>query len=755
MKAAVSAKTVLSPGKNQTKSALQDALDIADTRFRLLCETTNTGILVMDSASGTIVEANPFLVQLLGTSMEELLQKTIWEVGFFKHLVGDSKQFLALRQEGRICFEDAVVETANRQRVNVEIIGKAYWTDKTRLIQYSVREILRQKKEETAFHADEIRMNALQHTNPDLIWLKDAGGVYLSCNIMFERFFGAPQADIIGKTDYDFIDVDLADFFRHNDLAAMAAGKPVSNEEWVTFAEDGRRVFLDTIKTPIFGVNGTFIGVLGTGRDITGRKKAEEALTQSETKFKSLFEGSNEAILLFRDDCFFDCNPKALELFGIKSKAVFKSLDFSDLSPDRQPDGRSSVEFANEKISQAHHLGMVQFDFTHRRYTGEEFSAKVHLSALDLGGERILQATIRDITQMEQELITTYKALLFQRVEQEKKAAELLSVYTELAFQYEEKEKRAAELVIACTELAIQNEENRKRAAELVIASTELVYQNQEKVMRAAELILAKAKAQENNRLKTAFLHNMSHEIRTPLNAILGFSSMLNDQDISKDDMKEFTDMIKLSGKRLLEIINNILDMSKLQTGQIEIEKRPMVLHTLFSEMASLFQPLAAEKNISLTFHNQDDLFYTLYTDAGKLQQVLANLINNALKFTKSGQVGFGFEIKDNFVQVYVRDTGIGIPSKLYAQIFNRFIQVEQSLTKNYDGAGLGLAISKGFVKLLGGKIWVESIVDKGTTFFFTLPYAPIADLSQGTGTVGAIPAKRIQVNRVGKLIMA
>jgi hypothetical protein len=117
--------------------------------------------------------------------------------------------------------------------------------------------------------------------------------------------------------------------------------------------------------------------------------------------------------------------------------------------------------------------------------------------------------------------------------------------------------------------------------------------------------------------------------------------------------------------------------------------------------------------------------------------------------------VGFGFEIKEGFVRVYVKDTGIGIPAKLYAHIFNRFIQVEQSLTKNYDGAGLGLAISKGFVKLLGGKIWVESEVNKGSTFFFTLPHAQVAVPRQRSGTVAIIPAKRTPFIQIGKLIKA
>jgi CheY-like chemotaxis protein/nitrogen-specific signal transduction histidine kinase len=256
------------------------------------------------------------------------------------------------------------------------------------------------------------------------------------------------------------------------------------------------------------------------------------------------------------------------------------------------------------------------------------------------------------------------------------------------------------------------------------------------------ELIQAKEHAEESDKLKTAFLQNMSHEIRTPLNGIIGFSALLGYDDVTKEEIKEYTAIISQSGNRLLEIVNNVLDISKIQTGQVKIEQKHILINDIFLDLNNFFSPIAKIKNIRLNYHNQGDTSGTVDSDEAKLHQILTNLINNALKFTKSGSIDFGYETKDNFIQFYVKDTGIGIPEELFEKVFIRFIQAEQSMTKNYEGAGLGLAISKGLVELLGGKIWVESELGKGTTFYFTLPLSPLTEMAQTVIKLSDIQAK-------------
>jgi len=250
----------------------------------------------------------------------------------------------------------------------------------------------------------------------------------------------------------------------------------------------------------------------------------------------------------------------------------------------------------------------------------------------------------------------------------------------------------------------------------------DLILQNEEKEKQAEELIIAKDRAEESDRLKTAFLQNMSHEIRTPLNGIIGFSDLLNSENITKAEIKSYTTIITQSGKRLIEIINNILDISRIQTGQIKIEQKKILINSLFADLLSFFSPLAKTKNINLRCPNLENKDIIMFSDELKLHQIFVNLINNSIKFTKSGNIDFGCEEEGNFVKFYVKDTGIGIPKELFDKIFDRFVQVEKSLSRDYEGAGLGLAISRGFVELLGGKIWVESEFGKSTTFYFNLP---------------------------------
>jgi signal transduction histidine kinase/CheY-like chemotaxis protein len=247
-----------------------------------------------------------------------------------------------------------------------------------------------------------------------------------------------------------------------------------------------------------------------------------------------------------------------------------------------------------------------------------------------------------------------------------------------------------------------------------------------ERKLSEIELIKAKGNAEDSDKLKTAFLQNMSHEIRTPLNGILGFSNLLQDENIEKEDIKTFTGMISQCGHRLLEIVNNVLDISKIETGQMEIRKITFSLNSMITNLHTFFSPLVEAKNLKLKYTiTLDSSNSQIISDDTKLNQILTNLINNAIKFTSKGSIDFGYEIVENNIQFYVRDTGMGISVDDHQKIFDRFIQVDVNQTRAFDGAGLGLAICKGLVEMLGGKIWLESEIDAGTTFFFTIPYNP------------------------------
>ncbi len=247
------------------------------------------------------------------------------------------------------------------------------------------------------------------------------------------------------------------------------------------------------------------------------------------------------------------------------------------------------------------------------------------------------------------------------------------------------------------------------------------------------ELILSREKAVEADNLKSTFLANMSHEIRTPMNGILGFSELLKSEDSSPEERANYIDIIHQSGKQLMNIINDILDISKIEVGQIQINEENTSVNNLMDELLILFKPDTVEKGIELRLHKElEDKESVIITDSVRLRQILSNLLNNAIKFTQEGYVEFGYlllpDCDDNkqkgaCIQFYVADTGIGIPANKREIIFDRFRQSDESHTRKFGGTGLGLAISKGFVELLGGKIWHESEEGKGSTFYFTIPY--------------------------------
>ena len=242
------------------------------------------------------------------------------------------------------------------------------------------------------------------------------------------------------------------------------------------------------------------------------------------------------------------------------------------------------------------------------------------------------------------------------------------------------------------------------------------------------EMTIARNKAEESDRLKTAFLSNLSHEIRTPLNAILGFSSLLNNPTISEQEKLEIPALLSIHSNELLEIINDIIDVSAIETNQLTIKKTECKLNSLLTKTFTDF--IQSNKKQSLKTYIKlgvSEETFTILTDPDRLSQVVRHLLSNAVKFTSSGFIEFGYTFKDaNTLLFYIIDTGVGLSEEETSIIFNPFRQVDDSKTRNFNGLGLGLAISKHIIERLGGKIWVNSTKNEGSTFYFTLPYIPI-----------------------------
>lgn len=245
-----------------------------------------------------------------------------------------------------------------------------------------------------------------------------------------------------------------------------------------------------------------------------------------------------------------------------------------------------------------------------------------------------------------------------------------------------------------------------------------------DKKRNETELILAKEKAEESERLKSAFLANISHEIRTPMNGILGFAELLKEPDLSPENLQEFIATIEINLYRMLNIINDLIDISKIEAGEMGLKIKPTNINSMLRDLHLNYIPRLNNNKIKVNYHcDLPDEESSIDTDHLKLDQILTNLIKNAFKFTSEGSVSFGYRKIGSGLEFYVSDTGMGIQPDVKEIIFERFMQAEIGSTRRFEGVGLGLTISKAYVEQLGGSIRVESEVGKGSTFLFILPY--------------------------------
>jgi PAS domain S-box-containing protein len=608
----------------------------------------------------------------------------------------------------------------------------------------------------------EERYRMLATNIPQKIFMKNCKLTYIYCNENFAEDLGITSDEIVGKTDFDFFPKELADKYRNDDRLILEKGETITLEE--EYFVDGNPTWVRTTKTPVKDENGKVTGLLGIFEDITEKMRAQTALMKSQENLREFFEnditGDYSATA---GGELIKCNPAFAGMLGFSSPDELVGRNIKDFyrDPGEREEFLKTIQVSktlrnfevilkhkdgSELFGKENIVGIFDESGSLVRYFGylQDTTQQKEAEAILFQKEQLLSS----VMDTQQDLICRFlpdttlafvnKAYckLFGMTEEElfgRKFLELVpesdweDIFSNLKRLNEENPQITYEssafkadgsvITIEWTDIAIFNKKG--EVVEFQSVGRDIT----EKLKTLNELIIAKEKAEESNRLKSAFLANLSHEIRTPLNGIIGFSELLKSTDITAEDIKMSIDIIEESGLRMLSTMNDLIDISKIEAGIIEAHTKEVDVNKKIEYACKLLEAEAVNKGLALNYTLLTPSAHAIIsTDEDKLVSILVNLVKNAIKFTEKGKIAVGCKKVGSFIEFFVEDTGVGIPSDKQQKVFERFVQGDTSLTRGYEGSGLGLSISKAYVELLGGNIWVESEESKGSKFYFSIP---------------------------------
>jgi PAS domain S-box-containing protein len=647
---------------------------------------SSSDLLFVFNESGIIIEANRTATEKLQYRQQELLGKSIYSLHPNERREEAEVYLQEILDLKRSCCPIPFI-TRRGELLYVETnISRGRWNGKPAIFSLS-KDLTDRMKTEDLLRKSEEKYRKIFENIQDIFYQTDVEGRILEISPSIERYSGYKPEELIGKRVED-VYLDPAD--RTELLKVLSSKGEVEDYIVKLKTKTGKEIFTSANIHILLDTDGKVIGVEGSLRDVSERIIAEAKLKENEM----LLRRQNE------------------EYAALNQELRWRNEQMQMINKELQ---QASDIFMNIRTGlHIYHLEDINDD------------SSLRMIGVNPAGERLMGISARDI--LGNTIDENFPALREKGIPQ----AYAEVVRTKVAKQFDEllySDDRVMEGVFTfnafplpddCVGISFENITEQYKAREVIIESN-------------IKLVEAKEKAEESDRLKSAFLANMSHEIRTPMNGIMGFSMMLADPMLPKETRDSYIRIVNSSCEQLLHIVNDIIDISKIEAGQIDVTESAFDLKILLNEIYTFYSSIAREKGIKLEIDQViSDLKQNSFiiSDRTKLRQIFDNLLSNSVKFTPSGKIIIRCELRDGFIRFKVEDTGIGIEPDLQNIIFERFRQVESSYTKSYGGTGLGLAITKAYVEKLGGRISVRSEFGKGSVFTFKLPYKPASDMT-------------------------
>ncbi len=739
------------------KKAVEESIKRSEEKFRSYVQFAPDGIFIADH-QGKYHEVNPAACKITGYTEEELLQMSVPELiqAEYQHKAAD--HFRNVQTKGFASGELGFMTKEGEKRFwEVEAVRLS----SDRFLGFVKDTTSKRVIEESLLQSKNRFSSLVNHLQTGVFYI-DIQGNILEANPALIRILGSPSIEAAKKINI-FNFKPLIDFGYSARLNECVQTKQIVSGEGIYTSKWNKKFYVYYYFVPLLQ-DDEVIGVLANIEDISNRKQMELDLKESELFAHAVANSTPALIYIYgvKEEKNIYSNHKHsafykklgleggkldmqnfMELvhpedFKRQIEGSFKMIENPEINRFRSEIRLKSHNgwrwmahdvsvFKSDEEGKATQLLGALFDIHDRKKAeqslkeSEERFKKLHNASFggitihDKGLILDCNKGLSNITGFSyEELIGMDGLLLISEKSRELVMSNILAEY-EKPYEAIGLRKNGEEYPLRLEARMIRSEGKKVRVVEFRDITEQKAVEK--------ELLKAKEKAEESDRLKSAFLANMSHEIRTPMNGIMGFSQLLKEPELSGDQQLKYINIIQKSGERMLNIINDLIDISKIEAGQVEIYLSDTDVHEQTTFLANFFRPEATQKGLAFrsVFPDQSRPLI-VNTDQEKLYAILANLLKNAVKYTHEGSIEFGYATGDEYLRFYVKDTGIGVPEDRRLAIFERFVQADIEDTKALEGAGLGLAISQAYAKMLGGALWMEPNSPFGSCFILEIP---------------------------------